>query len=266
MSHTLARLRDVFGDPLLVRQGNQMLLTPRAEALAPRLREAFSALEVALREPDSFEPQHASVRFTIAASDAVTVTVVPRLLRLFATEAPRAEVCVVPYAREALHDALASGSWDVAIGPPLGEQRAALSTRTLYSTEFVVVMRQGHPKLRGRLDLDTYCALDHVVVGSGGRGRSLIDEALERKKRVRRIAARVPSFLAAPALVAETDLVLTSPRHPVEHAARNLPLELMTPPLSLPKPSIRMYWHRRFTQAAPQRWLRDALARAVRNL
>lgn len=121
-----------------------------------------------------------------------------------------------------------------------------------------------HSRRLGFTDLDTYCALGHVVVDMGGGGLSLVDAWLDKKRRRRRVVARVPYFLVAPAIVAETDLALTAPRQAVAQAARALGLRLVEPPLPLPRTKVAMHFHPRFADSSPHRWLREALARAIR--
>lgn len=263
MSHTLSELRKNFNDPLLVRRGNQMLLSPRAEALASPLSEALAGLEAALRDSAPFDARTACDRFTIAASDAVAVRVLPGLLRLCAEEAPGVEIAVVPYDRSRLKEALASGDIDLALGPPMEDTMTGVSTRALYVSDFVVVLRRDHPAARRPLDLDAYCSLRHVVVNQATTGKNLIDELLARKNRQRRVVARVPYFLAAPLIVAETDLVLTSPRPAVERLAEDLGLRLVECPVNVPSTRIGMFFHVRFAEAAPQRWLRESVTRCA---
>jgi DNA-binding transcriptional LysR family regulator len=262
MSHTLAELRSQLGDALLVRRGNEMLLTPRAEALAVPLADALRGLAQALVPPVPFDPRTTERRFVIAASDVAAITVLPPLMARVAVEAPGVEIVLVPYDRTQIPAALVAGEVDLAVGPPPGDAGAGLSMRALYTSEFVVAMRKGHPAAKQPLDLDAYCALGHVVVSVGGIGRSPIDVLLARRKRTRRIGARVPYFLVAPEIVAATDLVLTAPRQAVVRVAGARGLHLVEPPLPLARTKVAMYFHPRFTDASPHRWLRDVLARA----
>ncbi len=268
MSHTLAELRLQLGDALLVRRGNEMLLTPRAEALALPLADALRGLAQALVPPAPFAPETSERRFVIAASDVAAITVLPPLMARVAVEAPGVEIALIPYDRARIGAALAAGEVDLAVGPPPGDAGAGLATRALYASEFVVAMRKGHPASTGvlALDLDAYCGLGHVVVSVGGIGQSPIDVLLARRKRTRRIVARVPYFLVAPEIVATTDLVLTAPRQAVVRVAAARALRLFEPPLPLARTKIAMYFHPRFADASAHRWLREVLAGAVASV
>lgn len=265
MSHTLRQLRELFDDALLVRAGNQMLPTPRAESLVQPLRKALLAIEGVLKAEASFEPRTATRRFSIAASDAVAVTALPAFLALLAKEAPSVDVDVVPVERERAAAQLESGELDVLL-VPVAPEGAGLRSRALYPTELAVVLRADHPAVGARLDLDTYCALPHALISVTGRGPGLVDELLAKRGRTRRIALRIPYFLAAPALLAHTDLVLTAPRKAAEHFARPLGLRVVPAPIPLPRGKISMVWHERYESDVASRWLRDAIVRATAAL
>jgi DNA-binding transcriptional LysR family regulator len=265
MSHTLAQLRRELDDPLLVRNGNEMALTPRAEALAAPLAEALAGLDAALRGSEPFDPRSSSARFTIAASDAVAVRVLAPLLRLCAREAPGVDVVVLPYDRARVEEAVVSGAIDLAIGPPIADTANRIKQRALYTSDFTVVVRRSHPALKKRWSIDVYCSLSHLVVTLGGGASSIVDQALARVGRARRVAARVPYFVAAPALVASTDLVLTAPRAAVEPLAKSLDLRLLEPPISLPSTRIALFFHSRLEAVPAHRWLRAAVVRAVES-
>ncbi|MBL8680444.1 MAG: LysR family transcriptional regulator [Myxococcales bacterium] len=265
MSHTLAQLRRELDDPLLVRDGNTMTLTPRAEALAKPLAEALAELDAVLRKPAPFDAASARTRFTIAASDAVAVRVLAPLLQLCSREAPGVEIAVVSYDRATVEDALFSGSIDLAIGPPVAREATKLKQRSLYKSDFIVAVRAANPALKRPWSVDAYCALGHLVVSLGGGPGTAVDAALARLGKSRRIAARVPYFVAAPALVAASDLVLTAPRAAVEPLARGLGLRLLAPPVSLPSTRIAMFFHGRLEASPAHTWLRAALVRVTRE-
>ena len=56
MSGALARLRQHFGDELLVRSGREYRLTPVASGLLPAVRAALGQVEQTLSVPAEFDP------------------------------------------------------------------------------------------------------------------------------------------------------------------------------------------------------------------
>ena len=265
MSHTLRQLRALFGDALLVRSGNHMLATPRAESLEQPLRQALRTLSAVIDGEGPFEPATATRRFTIAASDGVVATALPPFLTLLAAEAPGVDLEVVPVNRAAAAGQLASGEVDVVIAPT-PSTAAGLRSLALYQSEFAVVARADHPGIGAELDLDTYCRLSHMLVTLAGRGPGLVDEVLANRGLSRRIALRIPYFIAAPSLLVDCDLLLTAPRQVAERLAHQLPLRVFPTPFQLPRGTISIQWHERFDTDPASRWLREALRRATSGM
>jgi DNA-binding transcriptional LysR family regulator len=272
MSHTLRRLRELFDDPLLVRGGGGMVLTPRAEALAVPLRSGLVSLARTLVEPQPFTPEDASRTFRIVSPDLFDALVLPTLLRTLGQRAPSIDLAVVP-APLHLTESLETGDVDLAIHPMLLDPRpfdlgptldAELQTRTLFRDSFQCFARKGHPGLAGRrLTLKRFTRLDHILVSPGGKGPGLVDRILHEHDLRRRIALRVPHFATALEVVAQSDLVLTAPSSLRELSAASS-LASCPVPLDIPQHAITMIWHPRFTEDPAQRWLRQLIVDVTR--
>lgn len=262
MSHALARLRALVDDPILVRSGRTMVPTERAESLEPALREALEAIEEALGATETFEPATAQRLFRIASEDFGTMLLVPPLLRRLRSEAPGIDLDVGSQARRRVFDALEEKSLDLAIGV-FGELPASLRQQRLLEDGFACVVRRGHPRVNKRLTLKQYVELPHALIGVGEPGPTVVDTALARRGLERRVALRVGHFLAAPLVVAETDLVLTMPRRLAERFVRLAPLVLHTPPVELEGFAIYAVWHERRQGEPAHRFLRELVARVA---
>ncbi|WP_437311801.1 LysR family transcriptional regulator [Sorangium sp. So ce388] len=265
-SHALGRLRRALGDPLLVRGARgAMLPTPRAEALAPALRAALRGLASAIRGEPRFDPATARRTFRIATGDYAELVLLPPLLSLLASAAPSVDVWMMPLAltRDGVVAQLTSGAVDVVIGPPRRGWPDDLYVRPLFEERFRCVVRRDHPAAHGRLTLDRYCALSHLLVAPRGTPGSLVDDALAALGRDRRIAATVPHFLVAPHVIAATDLMATLGARIVDATAAPLGLAVLPPPLELAGFSFAMIWHERTHHDPAHRWLRDQIARAA---
>jgi DNA-binding transcriptional LysR family regulator len=283
MSHALSRLRDLFGDPLLVRGRGGMMLTPRAEALVVPLRSGLSTLGRALAQPASFDAKSARRAFRVASPDLFDVLVVPRLLQRIRSEAPGIDVVVVPLAERGLAERLESGELDVAVAPRVDPVRdavaggapAGLLQSRLFRDRFVCFLRADHPALgtsarrkqaAPRLSLRTFSELSHALISPSGEGPGFVDELLAERGLRRRVALRIPHFYAALAIVAKSDLVLTAPqalRQLVPESARVAVLEC---PLPLPKHSVNLVWHERYAKDPGHTWLRELLSDESRGL
>ena len=257
VSRHLGQLRALVGDPLFVRTGNAMMPTERARALsaelAPRLRE----LGRLLTTPPEFDPATARTSFVVAVADAVMPTIMPALLERISAEAPGVTLHLVSTTSptDGLGQALTTGSLDLYLGPPIGATEGVVRKK-LFGVGFVCAVRQGHPSIRGTMDLDTFCGLRHILVSSRFPPKSWIDEALEQQGLARRVVLTTPYFLGAAHIAAATDLVVSLPETTARAIADALGLQLFDVPLPLPQVPFFMQWHERHRAAADQAWLR----------
>lgn len=264
MSHTLARLRARFDDPLLVRSGRGLVPTARAEGMARHLRLAAVELEAAVTATPSFQPATARRTFRVATTDLVEMVVLPRVLALLEREAPGVDLHV--RAQVDAEAALHAGELDLVLQPVRDHASAGLRARALFHERFVCVMRRGHPLARRKLTVERFAEARHLLVAPRGQPGGIVDDVLAARGLQRRTAVLVPSFLAVPHLVAETDLVATLAERVARSFAGSLPLRVVPHPLPLPGFTVSLVWHER-TDAEPGHvWLRRALTRAVRAL
>lgn len=257
MSRALGRLRDALGDPLLVRSGRGLAVTARAEALRPRLHEALSQLDAVVAEGPGFDPATARRTFHLETADYGMAVVVPALLSALAEEAPGIDVVVHPQSGD-FEGALASGAVDVVVLPKRGGAPDLVWSK-LVEDDYVCLVREGHPEAARPLTVARFCALRHVLVSPALAATGAVDQALAKLGRRRTIALRVPSFLVAPRVVAETDLVAVVPRRLAppsdgDAGVRALPLPIAVPPLL-----VSMAWHERSRSDAGHAWLRRRL-------
>lgn len=260
MSHSLRQLREVLGDPLLVRGPSGMTPTARAEALREPVRRGLLELSRALSGGE-FDPASARRTFTLSCGDFFAVLLLPPLLDVLRREAPGVDVAVRPAdgAREA--DLLEAGETDAVVAVAMAD-RATLRRSRLFTETFACVVREGHPEVGDALSLEVFVRLSHALISPRGSGPTFVDEALAERGLARRIALRVPYFLAAPPIIAASDLVLTAPRRIAELFARTYPLRILPPPLPLSGFGVHLVWHERDDADPAHRWLRRALARA----
>ncbi|HVL75030.1 MAG TPA: LysR family transcriptional regulator, partial [Noviherbaspirillum sp.] len=161
ISHALGRLRQLFDDPLFVRQGHAMVPTPLARQVIEPVRQALRGLEVTLAGVQAFEPASASKRFNLAVRDVLETTVLPPLMRRVRADAPGVDIAAMHVERRELEHELASGTIDGAIDVLLPLSPDLRHTR-IFRDSTVVVARRGHPEIDGTLDLAAYLRQDHV--------------------------------------------------------------------------------------------------------
>ena len=253
-SHALSRLRDLLGDPLLVRHGRALVLTPRAARLLPALERGLGELASAVGGEPEFEPGTARRTFVLGTSDYLQALIMGPLLRELAARAPGIDLSVVVFPN--LDELLESGAIDLALSVPDPMNRAA-SRQLLFDDEFVCMVRRDHPHIKRTLSLDRYLTQRHVVVAPGGTPGSVVDSALAQRGLERRVALRVTNFLIAPVVVCQTDFVNTMPVRLARQLAKTYPLRLLPPPLELPRFEYLLLWHPRLEHDPAQRWLRQ---------
>lgn len=266
VSTQLARLRQMFGDPLLIPapSGRGMTRSVRGAELMAPLKAALAQLEVLVREQPSFDPFADTRRFAIAGSDQAVAVLGFRLMQAWPERAgPNVQLAFVTAGQSTSVERFERGEIDLLIGSERMVPTWA-KARKLYDERFVFVQRKGHPRGTSPLDLDTYCALDHVLVStSGGSFFGFMDEHLEALGRSRRVALSVQHFTAVPELVALTDYVSTLPSRLVTHHRDKL--DVFELPFEAHGFSMSAAWHPRSQLDPANMWLRETLADIARN-
>ncbi len=263
MSHALARLRSLFEDPLLVRSSAGMVPTARAETIAEPLRQMLNRTEQLLRPPD-FDPATLVSSLRIATTDNVSFLVLPQILRPLFQEAPGLLLDVGSWRRPGTWNDLERGDVDIAMHV-IDDAPAGFYRQTLFTDDFVCLVRRGHPVTRKKLTLRRYTELGHAMITVTGSGRGHVNEALEKRGHVRKIALRIPSFLTAPMSVAQSDLILTLPRRMARRFAQLAPVTMVEPPLKLGMMTFSMIWHERHHHDPAHSWIRAFLSKHIQE-
>jgi len=257
MSHALARLRDLLGDPLLVREGSVMRLTALAEWLAPRVQRLIGEIDATLLGHQAFEPESAARTFRIATNDYCGAVLMPALLAQVRRLAPGVELELHAHKGGPPAAALARGELDLAVGTFL-DAEPGVERQVLLREDFACLVRRGHPRAKGKLSVQDYAELDHVLITAPDYGAGVVDFALAARGLRRRVVARTPHFLVAPALVLGSDAIVTLPARLARLAAR-AGLRSFAPPLPLPPFDVHLLWHSAASEDAASRWLRQQL-------
>lgn len=263
-SHALTRLRDLYGDALLVRSGRGFLLTPRAERLLPALERGLTDLSATLEAEPTFDPRTARNTFRLAAADYTQAVMLGPLLRTLEAEAPRVDLLVVNVPD--IEDQTLSGRVDMGVQVTNRPSTQGVSTQHSFDDDFVCLVRPDHPRIRGQLTLERYLLERHVVVAPSGTAGSVVDTELAKMGLERRVATRVTNFLIAPIVVAETDYVSTMPRRLGVRLAERYGLRALEPPLLLPSFGFVLIWHPRLDLDPAQVWFRQMFARVCKSL
>ncbi|WP_186117006.1 LysR family transcriptional regulator [Burkholderia gladioli] len=268
MSRTLTRLREATGDPLLVRAGRQMLLTPHAEAIRSRTRDTLHEALAVLR-PAGADLDLASLRrtLTIRSNEGFVEAFGAALVAAAAAEAPhlRLRFTAKPSKSAA---ALRDGSAELEIGV-LGEMGPEVRLQALFRDRFVGVVRQGHALAREDVvSAEAYAGFGHVVASRHEDPRGPVDHALAELGLQRTIVAVVPGFPAALAIARGTDLVALVPASFLVHrgAAAEDGLQVFELPVATARITVSQMWHPRLEADPVHRWLRQRVLAECRRL
>ncbi|MFV0549932.1 MAG: LysR family transcriptional regulator [Limnobaculum xujianqingii] len=268
MSRTLSRLRTATGDPLLVRAGRHMVLTPYAEQIRGRTQNALFEAQVLLR-PSSTALDLSTLErtFTIRANDGFVEAFGASLIAAAAQVAPL--VCLRFVAKpEKSSRYLREGLVDLEIGV-LGAMGPEIRLQALFRDRFVGVVRKGHPlESDAKVTVEQYIAFGHVVASRREHISGPVDEALAESGLKRKVAAVVPSFPAALAVAKASDLVALVPasfliNQSMAGAAATLCcFEL---PVKTKGITVSQMWHPRAEVDPAHRWLRGVVLEVCRQ-
>lgn len=260
VSNSVAKLRELFGDPLFVRAGGGVAPTPLAQRLIVPVREALSTLERAFGEHETFDPATSERILRFSMSDfAEAVLLAPLVGEISrAGSAMEVENFLVP--ERELHSKLASGELDFAIEfrPPA---EANLRRLLLTEDEFVCVMRRGHPALRSEFTLHSYLQLDHLHIVNRPRFSNLVDGALGAVKQRRRISVRIEHCLGVRSILEASDLCVTIPRVFVERFLPEEDFTVRATPFAMAPLQTWLFWHPATERSPAHCWVKNAMQR-----
>ena len=267
VSASLKRLRELAGDPLLVRSGAGMVPTVAGLRMIEPAAEILRSAEMLFAEARAFDPATARQTFSLAASDYLDPLFLPQLVTLIKAAAPGCGIDIHPLSADADYRAhLAQGHYDVVIGnwpkPP-----DDLHLGRLFGDEVVSLVSRQHPAVRRGWDADAWLAAEHIAPTPTHPGaRGFIDEHLTSQGLARNIVARCPHFGLIPAMVAGTLLVLTTGRQYAERFTGVLPVQVLPCPVPFPRMMYYQLWHERTHASNAGRWLREQIKTVAASL
>jgi DNA-binding transcriptional LysR family regulator len=257
-SRGLGRLRELIGDPLLVRTRAGLALTPRAEALREPLRRALRTLEDSIVKPSAFDPAVARQTVRMVIDEYTALVLMPGLIARVSQAAPGIHVRAVPGDSSFGIEQLVRGDIDFLLTSTRAVNPVPAGVRSLelFSDRLVGMARRGHPLLRGKMTLGRYAAARHGLVAPRGGREGAVDSALAARGKEREVALAIPHFLVMPFVVARSDLVLTIGERLARTCAGFLPVALFTPPVALPRFSVGVFWHEKAEHDPALGWFR----------
>ncbi|WP_205891540.1 LysR family transcriptional regulator [Pseudomonas syringae] len=260
VSHALARLRDLLGDPLLVRAGSGLVPTARALELAAPLAEILAQVQ-SLLAPNIFDPASARRTFRLAMSDYGAAIILPGLIRTLRAEAPGIDLQISHASREGMVEGLLNGDIDLAAGV-LPELPGELRSTPLFEERYVCLLDRQSLPAGGVLDLPTYLSRPHVLLEMRGSGTPEIERTLTALRERRRVAISLPHWSVAPRFISGTDLILTVASRALNEVDDES-LIVVPPPFEIAPFTFVSAWHKRRGGDQALNWLNRRIEQGI---
>ncbi len=260
VSHALARLRDLLGDPLLVRAGATLVPTARALELVAPLAEALAQVQ-SLLAPNTFDPASARRTFRVAMSDYGAAIILPTLIRTLRREAPGIDLQISHASREGMLEGVLNGDIDVAAGV-FPEMPNELRNSVLFEERYVCLLDRQTLPANGVLDLPSYLSRPHVLLEMRGSGTPEIERALTSLRERRRVAISLPHWSVAPQFISGTDLILTVSSRSVREIDQR-ELIVVPPPFEIAPFTFVLAWHKRRGGDQALNWLNRTIEEGI---
>lgn len=262
VSGSLARLREMFDDPLFIRSGHRMQPTARAAELHAELMPLLEQLQSALFQQSQFNPASAKATVTIGMTDWVEMWLMPRLVPALSAEAPGVRLNIV--ASDPFTDAqrLEGGELDMAIS--VANQSARWMEREILTPmEFVTLWHPARLQLKAPLTPESYAAQQHVLVSYREATSSHIDTLLAKLGHRREICYTTPHFAALPGLLLQMPALATVPQGLSDSWQKTWGLQSSPVPLEIDPFEVALLWHQRHNSDAALMWVRGFIKRLL---
>jgi len=259
-SLALSRLRKAVGDILFVRTPAGMLPTPRCSELVPAAETALAGIDTTVLRRSAFDPAAARREFVVTLIDVGELHFLPRLSAYLARHAPGCSLRNEQVVNEGMESALESGDVDLALGYFPNLEKRGICRQRLFMHSLVCLVRADHPLVRSsKVPLATFLELSHAVVQAVGRSNELFEMQMKKRGLRRRIQLLSCHFVTLPAIIAQTDLIATVPRHLADYYARMENLRVVEPPIYIKPYAVCQFWHPRFDGDPSLKWLRESV-------
>lgn len=267
MSRQLAKLRQAFGDPILVQAGRRMSPSAFAAGILTRVQDLVRDADTLMETRILQDLSDLSPKFTIRANDLVVAALALPLLQALKRECPHCEVIWAPELDAAASDPLRDGSVDLYIGAT-ELMKPEIRRQTILRDHMRGLVRKGHPILQETVTPETMVRYDYISVSRRGRGRGPIDWILQNQFGLtRKIAMVVPNYHSMIESMKNTDLILPLPGIVIDHISQDaLGLTAFEFPFALPNVEAFQAWHPRRDMDPVHRWLRETLFRVSRQV
>lgn len=266
VSHALNRLRDIFGDPLMVRASRGLVPTRKAQELEGPINTFLKDVESLLSIGEKFDPRTSKLTFRIATTDYMEQLLLPGILAIVEKEAPHCTVITRPTHGSLPKMELEEGTIDLAIAGFYSDLPENFYKQNILQDEFVCVARKGHELFKGQLTIKKFAQAQHLLISMDGDMKSRAQAKLKKHGLEQKFTAGVSSFNSSGWILPATDLVLTCPKKLAVSFKKYMPIEIKELPFELDKISIVQVWHERNHRDEAHIWLREMVKKVCADL
>ncbi|SAY48276.1 Nodulation protein D 2 [Komagataeibacter rhaeticus] len=266
MSRSLAKLRVVFGDPILVASGRRMVATSFALGLRERVQALVKGADALLEEQETPDLAGLAPHFTLRANDLIVGAFGAAILTALRQDCPGCTITFAPETDEEPSDDLREGRVDLYLGAS-DDMRPEIRRQSLFPTSFRALVRADHPILSEGITPASIVRYEHISVSRRGRLYGPIDTVLkDRYGLKRRVVMVVPTYYAMVETLRMMDMILPLPGIAIDYLPiRSMHLAEFEFPFELPPVRSFQAWHPRRDSDPVHRWLRGTVYRVVRQ-
>jgi DNA-binding transcriptional LysR family regulator len=260
VSHMLSRLRHALADPLLIKQGNRMLATARAEELHAGVRDGLAQVRTSLQRAEPFHPRTSNREFVLYAPEYFEAILLPRLLDRMRSVAPNVRFKIEMSLDELPVDEMARGTVDAIITVRLEQpEPKGLESALLCIDRYVGLIRRQHPFSGKAVTLKQYASFSHVLPYAVVSRLSRVDDWLLRQEVVPSIVQRCMSYVSAVGVLQSTNHMMVVPHQVAEFIAKGFDLRVVALPSDFTPFELCYLTHPNAQFDPAKQWLKSAL-------
>jgi len=265
LSHDLAKLRTVFNDPLLLKQGRGLCLSHKAEQMRIPVKNILENIQQLILER-AFQAEQSQRNFRLAMSDYGAKVVLTKLMPTIRQLAPNIKIEVLQMSRRMMLEQVVEGQLDLAFGVFNQERPKYILQQVLFQERFISIIDRQYLQDKQRLDLATWLKHPHVLVAVQTYATDEIDRVLAEQGLQRNIQLILPHWQVATEVLAGTDLILTIAEKSIIPEQLSKQMLIFEPPISIPNFEFSMIWHRNKTSDPALQWLIGLINTLVRDV
>ncbi|MGH1486870.1 MAG: LysR family transcriptional regulator [Cellvibrionaceae bacterium] len=258
MSAVLGRLRELFNDPLFIRDKFGVAPTEKSIEIHPTIERALDELDSLVQSEQVLDLSSEKRTFNIAATDYFQLLILPLLMQRIRQQAPNIRIITSVFRQDITETGMMTGQTELAFGR-LTDPPDSLIVRHAIDEGFACLVSKDHPVIKNHLTLKQLEKFQHVVVQPRGKLKTGIFRILEERNIKRNIACTVTHFHGISDLITGTDYIVLLPQRIAEKFAKNKGLRLVSVPDTFETFPFHLSWHRRNQKDPAHQWLRNQI-------